>query len=160
MRRPTALAVLTIAILAAPSLAAAASVTGTEQVRYVTRTLASPFPFAKVAFFSDQAAWRVDVDAGAVVVVDASSNDTAPFHLRFHRWDEPAPSSLVPSSRQAPSLAGPGAWRVEVDPAAGARVHIQVRFHGHIGDAEGRAWPFTLTDVARDPGCGLGACLP
>ena len=153
-------------LVALPLVASAASVTTSDVTRHVTRTLASPTPLPApldtVALLSDRVAWRVDVDPSAVVVVDARSSDAAPFWLRFHPWGDTTPQSPVPSSRQSPTLSGAvaTAWRVEVDPAVGANVDVVVRFHGHVGDVGGRAWPFTLTDVQNDGGCAQGQCLP
>ena len=164
-RRSSATLVLFL-LLVAPLVASAASVTTTDETRHVARAVASPTPLPAplgvVSLLSDRVVWRVDVDPSAVVVVDARSADAAPFWLRFEPWDAPTPQSPVPSSRQAPTLSGAvaQAWRVEVDPAFGVDVDVVVRFHGHVGDADGRPWPFTLTDVRNDGGCAQGSCLP
>lgn len=157
---------LVLLLVAVPLVVDAGSVTTTDVTRHVARTLASPTPLQPpldaLSLFSDRVAWRVDVDPSAVVVVDARSTDAAPFWLRFHPWDAPTPQSPVPGARQSPTLSGAvaQAWRVEVDPAAGVNVDVVVRFHGHVGDAGGRPWPFTLTDVRDDGGCAQGSCLP
>lgn len=157
--------VLALLLLLAP-LVAASAVSTTDATRLVTRTLASPTtlpaPLDAVTLLSDHAAWRVDIDPSAVVVVDARASDATPFWLRFHPWDAPTPQSPVPGARQSPTLSGAvaSAWRVEVDPALGADVRITVRFHGHVGDAAGRPWPFLLTDAESSRGCAQGTCLP
>lgn len=165
MRR-SSLAAILVALVALPALAGAASVTATDVTRHVTGRLASPTPvptpMGDLALFSDRAVWRVEIDPLAVVVVDASANDTSPFFLRYHPWDEPSFQSPIPGSRQTPTLDGSEAraWRVEVDPAAGANVHVKVRFRGHAGSDGGAAWPFTLTDVATERPCVRELCLP
>lgn len=159
-------ALVALALVVLLPLVAAASVRTADETRHVTRVLASPTPLPPpldaVALLSDRAAWRVDVDASAVVVVDARSTEAAPFWLRFHPWGEPSPQSPLPGARQSPTLSGAlaPAWRVEVDPALGAGVDVVVRFHGHVGDATGRPWPFLLTDVEDGRGCAQGTCLP
>lgn len=154
--------VAVVALLLALPLAAAGGTTGAEQLRVVARDVASPFPVSKVALFDDAAVFRVDLDAGAVVVVDAESDPDTPFYVRYHPWDRPETQAPVPSSRQSPTLSGAKAtsWRVEIDPAAGVDVRIAALFHGHLGDRDGRAWSFTLTDVSDGSPCAAGACLP
>lgn len=157
---------LAIAITAATLLLLPATwgtgVTGAEQLRVIQRDVASPFPFAKVGLVDDSVVYRVDVDPGAVVVVDAEGTTRSPFYLRYHPWGAAETQSSIPSWRQSPTLSGADAtsWRVEVDPAAGARIEVRVLFHGHLGDRDGRAWPFTLTDVTDGSPCVAGACLP
>lgn len=163
--RPTTPAVTLVALLLIPILAAGATVTTTDTTRHVTRSVASPTPlpdpFSAFDILGDQAAWRVDVDPVAVVRIDATADDLAPFHLRAAPWGERATASPVPGARQSFTLDGEVArvWRVEVDPALGVDVDVKVRFHGHLVDTDGRAWPFTLTDLPRAT-CPQGSCLP
>lgn len=161
MRSATGAPLLVVALLALPFVAGDAT-TATEQVRVVARAIAAPTPLAAVTTFGDAAVYRVDVAAGAVVVVDAHAAETAPFFLRYHPWSSPETQSPLPSSHQSPILSGAkaAAWRVEVDPAGGVDVRVNVRFHGHAGDRDGTPWPFTLTDVSDGPACAVGVCLP
>lgn len=95
------------------------------------------------------------------MVVDARSSDAAPFFLRYHPWGKTGPQSPLPGAAHSPTLSGAvaPAWRVDVDPAVGVDVKIVVRFTGRIVDEDGRAWPFTLTDLPP-PSCPEGTCLP
>lgn len=164
--RPTTPAVALVALLVLPLLAAGATVTTTDTMRHVTRSVATPTalpdPLSAFEILSDQAAWRVDVDPSAVVRIDAQADDLAPFHLRAAPWGERAAASPVPGARQSFTLDGEvsRAWRVEVDPALGVDVDVEVRFRGHLVDDDGRAWPFTLTDLPRASTCPQGSCLP
>lgn len=146
-------------------MAAGGSVTTTDATRHVKRLVASPTPldtpFWTFTPLSDRASWKVEVDPMGVVLLDARSSDTSPFFLRYHPWGESGPSSPLPGAAHSPTLSGAvaRAWRVDVDPAAGVGVEITVRFTGRLIDDEGRAWPFTLTDVPM-PSCPEGTCLP
>lgn len=121
------------------------------------RLVASP-ALAEAGVLSDQHAWRVDVPAGTFVTVTAVDANGNLFYLRANRtlgglW-LPGPAASLP-------LDAPGAWRVEVDPLAGARVDIRVTFRGHVADGDGIAAPFTLTELEAERGCvTAGVCLP
>lgn len=164
--RPTTPAVTLVALLMLPLLAAGATVTTTDTTRHVTRSVASPTPLpdplSAFDLLGDQAAWRVDVDPIAIVRIDAHADDLAPFHLRAAPWGERAAASPLPGAHQSFTLDGDVSrvWRVEVDPALGVEVDVVVRFRGHLVDEDGRAWPFTLTDLPRASTCPQGSCLP
>lgn len=162
--RSTSLALVLVALLAAPLLADAEGVQGADQTRHVRRTVALPTtstPFVIFDVLSDRVAWRVDVDPLAVVVLDARADATSPFHLRYHPWRAPTPQSPLPGPVQSVTMDGAAArsWYVEIDPAMGANVDIVARFHGHVGGDGGALWPFTLSDTQPGPGC-QDACLP
>lgn len=142
-------------LLVAPAFAEPASF----QHRVVERRIATPTPLGPLQLFSDQTVFVVDVPHGAVVQVVASANATSPFHFRFHEAGTPEPGVTLPATYQG-ALLGEGAWRVLVDPAAGARTRVDVTFAGFYGDVGGAAAPFGLSQSGPDPACILpGACL-
>lgn len=151
-----ALVVLIVLALSAPAVA---SEVGTVFERRIERLVATPTPLGPALLLSDAAAWRIDVPASGVVLVEAHGSDTAPFYLRANRS---LSQVVLPASDQAILLHQPGAWRVEVDPALGAAVDIRVTFRGFVG-AEGQGTPlaFRITDLETGDGCVVpGVCLP
>lgn len=151
MARHAFAAILLVALLAAPALAE----TTTSTHRDVKRVVASPTPLASARVLSDQHAWDLVLPAETVVRVTSEGN--ALHYLRTNR------SGLwIPGTAQSFTLSEPGAWRVELDPVAGAQVSIRVRFQGFVADDDGgAAASFTLTDAQADRGCVVaGVCLP
>lgn len=130
--------------------------------RQVDRVIASPGPLAGLAILSDRAIFRAELEPGIAVQVDADGTASAPFYLRYHLASAPPMGSTLPSAHQSILLEGPGAWYVEIDPAAGADVHVRATFRGFVGDPDGGApAAFELGDVAFERAClEPGACLP
>lgn len=148
-------AVALVLVLLGPALAE----TGvTEAHREIRRLVATPGPVGPVAALSDQHAWRVDVPTHGVVEVSAIGSGTSAFFLRANRtlsglWLAGTASSVV--------LDEPGAWRVEVDPVAGAAVEIAVSFRGFVAGQGGVPTVFDIEDAQADRGCiAAGVCLP
>ena len=135
--------------------------TGSRFERHVERLVATPTPLGPVLLAGDEAAWRVDVPAQAVVLVEASGERTEPFLLRATREGAAQSSLALPTTHAGFLLGTPGAWIVSVDPLAGVAVDIHVLFEGYVADAPGAPAGFTLTDAERSPLCVVpGACLP
>lgn len=128
----------------------------------VQRLVGTPTPLGPATLLSDQAAWRLDAPSGAVVLVDAASGPNSPFYLRVHRIGEPEPTVSYPATQQSFLIPAGGAWRVAIDPAAGAAVEITVSFRGAYTDIDrGAAAAFTLTELEKGRGCVVpGVCLP
>lgn len=161
--RPGGRALARMALVAIIVLALSAPLVGADVgpvfTRHVERLVATPTPLGPALLLSDAAAWRVDVPSEGVVVVEAHGSTSAPFYLRANRS---LSNVALPLSHQSILLHEPGAWRVEVDPAAGVVVDITVTFRGHVGrDGTGKPLAFTLTDLESGDGCVVvGVCLP
>lgn len=124
-------------------------------VRHVERTLASPTPLGPLTLADDTAAWRAEIPAGVVVCVHAEAATPTPFWLRAQGGDVVL-ASPTPALQQG-FLLPPGAWTVTLDPAAGAKVSIDVTFEGHYVDCVSGAARFSLQDL---PSPCAEACLP
>lgn len=160
-RTQLALLLVAAALLAPTLLAEDPSETGSSFEKRVKRTFASPTPFGPILALGDSTVWRVDVPTSAVVLVEAWGNETAPFYFRVERMGSAPSSFFVPTTHAGAILSVPGAWRVTIDPAAGAMVDITVRFAGQTGGPGGAPHAFTLTRIANDNPCLLpGVCLP
>lgn len=147
---------LILAVLFTPTLAWAEN--ATQRERHVDRLVASPT--STPTMLSDRSWYRVEVNTGTVVAVDATSTGTAVFSLKYNRWGDPPGGSPIPSTRQG-ALLRAGIWSVVIDPDAGADVHITILFHGHASDVTGAPAAFVLNDVAVDRACVTPeVCLP
>lgn len=157
---------LVLVALAAVAAAGMTSATPPEQSYYgehVERLVASPgpVPVAGSSLLSDVTTFRVDLDPGVVVQVDADENQTALFYLRYHDPGGMPQGSPLPSLHETLLLEGPGTWMVDVDPAAGVGVDIFVQLRGFVGDPDGGvAAPFALSETVDIPCLAPGACLP
>lgn len=146
--------VLLFLLLAAPAWAAP----GSHHSRTVEALVALPTPIRPVAYLSDEAQWTVTVPEGVVVLVEARGN--APFRLSAVGPEGERIGALTPALHAA-TLLGAGAWRVGVDPAAGALVRIDVTFDGYVSDVGGAPAAFELRDVDDGDACVFqGTCLP
>lgn len=143
--------------LAAPAWAGDAS----QFHHRVERLVASPTPAGPLTLLEDHAAWRADVPPGIVVLVEARSDGGALFALRCAPLAAPDALVLPAATRQACLLGSAGAWRVHVDPDAGAAVSVDVTFRGAFGDVGQAPAAFSLTLLRDGPACVVpGACLP
>lgn len=144
-----------IVLLLLPALAVAENTAHKE--RRLDRLVASP---TNAATLSDQSWYRVEVENGTVVTIDATASGTSLFSLKYNKWNQPQGGSPLPSARQG-ALLQAGIWSVVIDPAAGADVHITILFDGHVSDITGAPAPFALNDVAVDRACATPeVCLP
>ena len=139
-----------VALLCAPALAETTS----HAERRVVGAVALPLD----VLVHDAVAWRVDVPPGTFVQVHAEDANGTTFYLRANRTSSglwfPGPAATL-------ALAAPGAWRVEVDPVAGAPVDVRVAFRGFVADYGGIPASFTLSDLEPERGCITpGVCLP
>ena len=149
-----------VLLLVAPTLASGATTTATMQDRVVARSLATPAPLGPILLLADDARWRVDVPAEAVVQVTARGAAGSLFLLGRHAAGAAPADPEIPTSYGV-LLLPPGSWIVRVDPFAGAPFRADVRFEGFVVDVGGAPAAFTLTDLRNDRACVLpGACLP
>lgn len=132
-----------------------------QYVHHVDRLVATPTPAGPLTLLADDAAWRADVPAGAIVFVEAHAAPGSAFLLRCAPLGSPDTVVLPAATRQGCLLGHAGPWRVVVDPALGVATNITVTFRGAHVDIHGIPAPFGLTLLRDGPGCVVpGACLP
>lgn len=155
MRREfSLLLVVSLVILSVPADAEV----GTAFERRIERLVGSPTPLGPARALSDQAAWNITLDDATVVWIEARAAGQSPFFLTT---DCSGTVVFGPSTHEGRLCTRPGTWRVEVDPAGGVAVDITIRFRGHVGDLDGAASAFQLTDSLADEACVVpGVCLP
>lgn len=151
--------ILLALLVALPALAAPQP---SSQTRTVDRLVAYPTPVGPVTLLDDGHAWEVGVPLGAQVFVHALGAPGSLFYLRSQGPGSPAMPPVAAPTQEDGATLGPGTWRVTVDPAGGAAIHVEVTFTGAYGDLDGGApAPFTLRDLKGGSPCvAPGACLP
>lgn len=152
-----------LVLLLAFALPAVAAPPASTHARTVEAPVAYPTPLGPVTALDDGHVWEVVVPNGASVHVDAEARAGSLFHLRAKAPGSSADPSLpsAPTLRDGVTLHSPGTWRVSVDPAVGAAVHVEVLFRGFFGGIGGAPAPFEVRDVEGPNPCVVpGACLP